>query len=278
MRYRFIEVVALWEGRLTSNHLTEFFGFSRDKASKELQQYKQLAPDNLTYDPSLKGYKPTQQFTPLFTSADIEEYRQLVVRQPLNQNPVCFDGVPSVFQAGFEVMTPPLRNIDPVLVQPILKACREKLRLDIGYLSLSNPDYEGRIIAPHTLAYDGLRWHVRAWCEKNSEFRDFVLSRFADSAELMGSAAISAEEDTLWQTWTEVVIEPDPRLSPQQKRIIELDYQMENGTRTIPCRAAMLLYLFKRLGIDHYQNTGEAQQIILQPECYKKIAHYLPGN
>ena len=53
MRYRFIEVVVLWEGRLTRHHLMDFFGFAKDKASQEINHYKKLAPGNLEYDPSL---------------------------------------------------------------------------------------------------------------------------------------------------------------------------------------------------------------------------------
>ncbi len=34
LRYRLIETVAWWEGRLTTNHLIQSFGISRQQASK----------------------------------------------------------------------------------------------------------------------------------------------------------------------------------------------------------------------------------------------------
>jgi hypothetical protein len=34
MRYRLIEIIALWEGRLTTNHLCNSFGIARQQASK----------------------------------------------------------------------------------------------------------------------------------------------------------------------------------------------------------------------------------------------------
>ena len=36
LRYRLIEVMALWEGRLTTNHLMRAFGIGRQQASKDI--------------------------------------------------------------------------------------------------------------------------------------------------------------------------------------------------------------------------------------------------
>lgn len=49
----------------------------------------------------------------------------------------------------------------------------------------ATPEAEIRLIAPHTLVYSGMRWHVRAYCDKNHDYRDFVLSRFRGVRELM---------------------------------------------------------------------------------------------
>ncbi|MCJ8270169.1 MAG: WYL domain-containing protein, partial [Psychrosphaera sp.] len=151
------------------------------------------------------------------------------------------------------------------------------LRLYIGYMSMSSPDYQERIIQPHSLVYDGLRWHVRAWCEKRKDYLDFVLSRFSGETAFEGPAEQhTAEQDTKWQIMEDVVIEPDPRLSEQQKRLIALDYQMTNGQRTLKCRGALVMYLLQRLRLDNFQSTGEAQQIILQSDCRKHLDQYLP--
>ncbi|MDI3652382.1 WYL domain-containing protein, partial [Pseudomonas aeruginosa] len=39
LRYRLIETVAWWEGRLTTNHLIQSFGISRQQASKDINSY-----------------------------------------------------------------------------------------------------------------------------------------------------------------------------------------------------------------------------------------------
>jgi predicted DNA-binding transcriptional regulator YafY len=56
----------------------------------------------------------------------------------------------------------PDRSIKPEILRPLLKASRDHLRQDIDYVSLNSPDPEDRLIAPHTLVYTGMRWHVRA--------------------------------------------------------------------------------------------------------------------
>ncbi|HAQ86445.1 MAG TPA: WYL domain-containing protein, partial [Pseudomonas sp.] len=48
-------------------------------------------------------------------------------------------------------------------------------------------------------------------------FRDFVLSRFRGEPDLMDPSENSAEQDEAWNTQVDVVIEPDVRLSAEQK-------------------------------------------------------------
>jgi len=268
-QFRLIEVFALWEGRVNSTHLQNILRISRQKASDILAAYQRQHPDSLAYDASLKGFKPTALFQPAFTRGHFDDYCQTLARS----------GHPpylSLAETGFSHLEAPLRNLSPALVQPIIRAMRDRLRLDIGYTSLTSPDYESRIIAPHCLVFDGIRWHVRAYCEKNRAYRDFVLSRFSGDYGFEGQASYSAAEDERWNTWLELIIQPDPRLSPARRRILELDYQMTNGQRSLPVRAALLMYLLQRLRLDQYQTSPEAQQIIVEPECMKRIAPYLP--
>ena len=38
-RYRLIEIIALWEGKLNATHLTGYFGIGRQQASKDINDY-----------------------------------------------------------------------------------------------------------------------------------------------------------------------------------------------------------------------------------------------
>ena len=55
-----------------------------------------------------------------------------------------------VASANVEVIAAPLREVPASLLRPIIRAMAESRRIDVDYVSLNNPDREGRIIVPHT--------------------------------------------------------------------------------------------------------------------------------
>lgn len=263
LRYRLIEVIALWEGRLTTNHLQRAFGIGRQQASKDINHYlAEYAPGNLIYDRSLKGYRPSEQFNPVFTRGEADEYLQMMhAREDLS----CAFEALDVRELNTEVLRPPSRDLRPAVLSPILQACREGLRVEIQYASLSHPDPEYRVIQPHTVVHNGMRWHVRAWCEKSSEYRDFVLSRIQDKPEITLQGSKSQDQDIAWQERLTLEITPDPRLSATQQAVIARDYGMIKNLLSIECRAAMANYVIQSLRLDTpMKRDPKAQQIVLR--------------
>ena len=249
---------------MTTNHLMQSFGISRQQASKDINTYiNEHAPKNLEYDKHLKGYVPSRHFKPLFIDDSASAYLHL-----LNQNyerAPHIDGLALAY-AHTEVLGVPDRSVRPEVLRPLLKACREGLRLECEYVSFSTPDVETRLIAPHTLIYTGMRWHVRAYCEKNGDYRDFVLSRFRGEPGLMDDQSEHSRDlDSGWNTELAVVIEPDSRLKPEQRAIIEADYGMQNGQLVIETRGALVQYVLQRYQIDptKVHAKAEAQQIVV---------------
>jgi predicted DNA-binding transcriptional regulator YafY len=264
LRYRFIETLALWEGRLTTRHLCDTFGIGRQQASKDINNYiREVGPGNLEYDKFLKGYKPSAAFAPRVTLGLADEYLHLMARN--NELMNTFESL-SLNVANVEVLSMPVRDVKPEVLRPIMQAARQQRRLDVDYVSLNHPDREGRIIVPHTLVYSGLRWHVRAWCEKNSSYRDFVLSRFRGIPEIMDESAHGAEQDTEWNTRVVVRIAPDPRLSREQREVVEMDYGMDKGVLEIATRARLVTYVLQLLHIepDALTEDATAQQIVVE--------------
>ena len=78
------------------------------------------------------------------------------------------------------------------------------------YASLSSGQERGRNIVPHTLIYDGIRWHVRAYCEDKKDYLDFVMSRFRGVPDLLDASEHGRDQDGKWNTEVEVVITPNP--------------------------------------------------------------------
>jgi len=169
LRYRLIEIISYWEGRLTTNHLQNAFKIGRQQASKDINIYKKAYPDNLDYDLQLKGYKPTKNFKPVYTRGSLDEYLHLLkTSMDLGQR-YADTFLP---QANTQVIYPPTRGVTPEVLRPVIQACRENKRLDIQYVSRSTPKQtDERLICPHTLVNSGLRWHVRAYCEKRQQYR-----------------------------------------------------------------------------------------------------------
>jgi len=263
VRYRYIETICLWEGRLTTGHLTRCFGIGRQQASKDINFYsREIAPGNIDYDKYLKGYRPTDAFTPRLTRGTADEYLHLMARD--EQLMGVFESLP-LATANVEQLLPPQRELSPAILRPMIQASRQQERLEVDYVSLQNPDREGRIIVPHTLVFTGFRWHVRAWCEKNLSYRDFVLSRFRGEAEILGTSDQGAEQDSDWQQLVQLRIEPDPRLSAAQREVVAADYAMQDGQRVLETRATLATYLLQLLQLDPRQLNPNplAQQIVL---------------
>lgn len=264
LRYRLIETITWWEGRLTTVHLIQSFGISRQQASKDINTYiTEHAPRNLTYDKQLKGYVPSKHFKPLFIDDSASAYLHLLYQN--NERAPHIEGLALAY-AHTKVLEVPDRTIRAEILRPLLKACRENMRLEVEYVSLANPAPEGRLIAPHTLVYTGMRWHVRAYCEKNNQYRDFVLSRLRGQPELDGNSENGIDGDEVWNNEVTVIIEPDSRLTAAQKAIIEADFGMQNGQLLIPTRRALVKYVLQRYQIDptKMEPRPEAQQIVVR--------------
>jgi len=116
-----------------------------------------------------------------------------------------------------------------------------------GYQSLTSSRW--RDIAPHALAFDGHRWHARAFCCERNEFRDFVLTRI----ERLGKhkqVSFNPKNDLAWQSKIELVLCPHPDLSKEQSEAIQRDYNMRDGVRKIEMRLSLAYYFIKRHNLD----------------------------
>ncbi|NVK41554.1 MAG: WYL domain-containing protein [Oceanospirillaceae bacterium] len=246
LRYRYIEIIAHWEGRLTTNHLCSTFGIKRQQASRDINQYKELAPANLLYDTKLKGYAPSPGFKPIFTAGSVDEYLNLLDSHSLLEGFIERVELPS---PNTQVVRAPARRADPEVVRKIVEACRKQQRLELVYASFQNPLGEERIISPHTLVSSGYRWHVRAFCERNREFRDFVLARILHCGELHGAPLIDASEDSLWHEEIVLSLITNPNLSAEQQAMVRLERCFDDEVMQIPTRRALAIYLLQLMQV-----------------------------
>lgn len=261
-RLEFIDFRLQWEGRVNRSDITEVFRISIPQASLDLAHYQSLAPHNLEYDRVQKTYVATECFEPVLVSTNPYEYLNELMWQQSN-GLSANDGFIG-WSPPFDTLPNPYRLTNTEHLKDILKALRNKLSIEITYQSMNNPEPHSRRIMPRVFAFDGFRWHVRSYCFERGEFRDFVLGRiFSVRNPMELEPGIPNDED--WERFVAVVLAPNPMLSPQQKLLIERDYQMEGGKVELTVRKSMLNYLLRRLNLQGSQVTpDESQQIVLR--------------
>jgi hypothetical protein len=255
----FIEFRLYWEGAVNRRDLIDQFGVSVPQASNDLTGYRQRAAENVTYDLSGKSYVPTPAFRPKFLKLSPDRY--------LAQLKALSDGILDTADTWFAsqpdtgVLPIPSRRTDPFVLQAVLTAIRQERGVQIEYQSNSpeNPDPIWRWISPHAFGYDGLRWHVRAFCHRESRFKDFILGRCLAAGE-QGPSAAAAKGDWQWQTFFQVVLKPNPDLTEGQRRAVALDYNMTDQKITVPVRFALLYYFYKRLRLDVAEHVDQPRE------------------
>ena len=118
------------------------------------------------------------------------------------------------------------------------------------------------MLEPHTLVFNGFRWHIRAYSLEHEGYRDFVLARFISSPELLENAEHFVENDQDWTQFETLVIAPHPDLSPEQQAIIADDFGMEDGKLHLTVRRALRLYYLRLLHLDESPLAPKIQQIV----------------
>lgn len=278
-RLEFIEHRLYWQGGVNRGDIIESFGVSQPQASNDLSQYQKLAPDNMRYDTSLKRYVPSVSFKPLLLRPNAGQYlmeMKSIADQVISASESWIGGL---HVSG--VLPVPGRRVRPEILRALLGAVREGRSVYVYYHSMSDdrPDPVWRWIAPHAFGYDGLRWHVRAYCHIDERFKDFVLSRFLQTAEF-GERDIEPTSDYDWNSMFDVVLEPNPKLGPAKMRTVELDYEMRDGKIALRVRRALLYYLEKRLRLDvgeRMDKPHETPIIVANRAAFEKAIHEAQG-
>lgn len=244
-RFELIEWRAYWLGRVNRSDLEERFGVSTPQASVDLRSYQEAAPDNIQYDSTEKAYVPTSTFQPKYLRLSADRYLiqlNAILNGAIGTADTCFGSLPSA-----TVMQTVVRSVDPNILRAILRAIEGRQELDLVYQSLTNT--HARPIVPHSLAFDGHRWHARAWCVEHQDFRDFVLSRILSTGANRPSD-VNPTNDIEWNTIVDLKIVAHPDLGEAQKSAIERDFGMNQGLLVMRTRAALAFYLIKRLNLD----------------------------
>ena len=264
-RMEFIEFRLYWEGKVNRSDLTDFFGISVPQASNDLSKYQEMAPKNIDYDRRGKFYFSTTEFTPIYYAPSSEHYLALLKQVSsgvLAENELFIKNLPN-----YDLIPVLERPIAPDRLKTVLDSIKNDIELKILYQSMSRQNPLSRWIAPKSLAYDGYRWNIRAYCFTRKRFMDFNVGRIWEIEDKRKTTF--SKEDSDWDTKVVLKIGPNPGLSEDQKKTIEMEYGMKNRIKEVEVRLPFLSYFLKRYGLDNEKVERSAQSqhiVILNPE------------
>ena len=172
----------------------------------------------------------------------------------------------------------PIRKLSTETLSALVRSVRTGSKLRLDYLSITREEASTREISPHAFGFDGLRWHVRAYCHHREKFRDFVIGRISN-IDGERASEINPNADAEWGRELDVVLAPYPKLNSSAKKGVEADFGMVEGKVSVKCRQAMLYYFFRRLNLD-----DEGNPIFMPPQVIvwnlKQLTAYIaaPGQ
>lgn len=241
-RLAYIDFRLYFFGEIGRPDLIDRFGVAPAGATRDLALYREVAPQNITFDGSNKIYRIGQAFSPLIDHASQRVLSALALGFG--------DGVNCATQSLLPCESPTaLNNPKMNVLAPVCRAIYAKRPVAIRYHSMSRGESE-RVIVPFALVDSGLCWHIRAFDRKSGEFRDFVVTRIAAPTLLdeEPQANERPENDIQWTRIVELDFVPHPRL--ERPEIIKMDYGMTNSSIRMRVRAAVAGCMLLRWSVD----------------------------
>ena len=199
-RFRLIESVCFFGSRLTSIHLQKVFGIGRIQASRDINRYKRLHPDNIVYDTTLRGYRKSQAFRCYYSDNSLEEYAYFNqrLRMYYPEENLCDElftfGKPLISYQGEDVRA----FIDAIQKRQLMLIKTEKGQFRF---------------APHTLVIEQVGVSLRGFNHSSKSYESHNIESLLGSFSIVGIADREVREDRLWNQL--VTIELKNRKTPR---------------------------------------------------------------
>jgi len=268
-RLFYIDFKLRFLGLINRPDLIQRFGIKPAAATRDLALYKDLAPKNVIYDTRAKAYRESDSFKALFQYPG----NQALVALLNGYGDNCISHNSAIIHAE---ALPPINTPELGILAEITKAIHQCYPLEIDYNSLESGNSR-RVIIPHALVDNGLRWHVRAFDRKQYQFRDFVINRITRPRSQEGQVPTeqSQEADEQWNLFVEMHIVPHPSLPHPET--IEMEYGIKSGRLKISTRAALVGYFLRRWGVDcskkHKMNFPETHLWLQNHQDLESVAN-----
>jgi len=258
-RLRSVELRLWWRGHVGRKELMEFFGISAAQATSDLQRYFELNGGACFYNTKTKRYEAVPEMGCVRHEPVLEEGLQLVFGEVVDLR----WERSAVRGAGkLGVVNLPTRGALCSVERAVVLAAAGRRSLRVKYASVRSGRSRWRVIFPGSFGWDGRRWHVRAFCEENEDWRDFVIGRI-EEAEWPG-AVVAPPADVAWERWSVVKLQINPELDAVRRRALRLDYGMKGESLEIRVREAMRPYFLAEMFLVEESGVDAPRHFVLK--------------
>lgn len=232
-RLRLMRGILAWEGSIGNTRVREMFGVGLIQASRMLREFRDNmanAVETATRTRLVVACRPKD----LKVDVSLEEYLAVAKNSEANRAVLVDHRID-------------MTRIPPHIFAMLRQAALTCAGVQIVYASMASPIPSPRTIFPHTLIQVGRRWHVRAWCEKREEFRDFNLGRIRDAKPIASKAPRAKADDADWNRTLQLHFIPHRELSPDQQMMIREEFFRGTSGHRLTVRTCMAKYVIQDL-------------------------------
>lgn len=260
-RLRVMKGILAWEGTIGNARVRELFGVQLIQASRLMADFRTMMGTEVANAGRAKALVAMRPEL-LRTDITLDEYLALTHETASN--------AAVIIDARLD-----LTRIAPHVFAILRQAAIGQYGAEVEYGSMSNPVPNRRRIYPHAMVKVGRRWHLRAWCAKHEEFRDFNLGRIRDCRALPGeSAPFTQDQDNAWTTDITLHLAAHHMLAADQQLIVRQELFGGNAGFRLSVRQCLVQYVIQDLRaalMPEKQTPPEYQIEVTNADALKNI-------
>lgn len=244
IRLAFIDFKLFYTGNLSRVDVVNEFSVSEITATRIINEYKDVRPDNIRYDNKEKKFLIIDEsFSPLIDISAEHALSMLVNGFDKNKF------LRSRNLIGYEIVGIHQLPLNKNIVSTIARAIFGGKKIECRYNSANSENSGSRLLSPLVILFDGRNWMFRAYHEKNDspiKYKNFNFSRVID---VKGKNEDSDHEyslhyDALWNNFLPMELEINPTLGKKQKNEIRRDYGIpDNEDKVLMTERAAFIWI-----------------------------------
>lgn len=238
-RYKFIDFLLLFKGKLSRSELVKRFNIGEATASRTIASFLDKFPEGVEYLGPRNGYKALHSYEPKFLHNPIYGLEYVAYGQ-LTQ----VLGIHSFGTPEYNLVS----ELDFTVTSTICRGVVNGTDISIEYTSNSSGNKIRQFLA-HAIFEAGGFWYFRGFDYLTNEYRTFKFSRVKSAKLLSANKKYSRERDDEWNRKRAVELIPHPKNPLPDAQLADLGIK-DREIRTLTISEAMLGFVLTNLRVD----------------------------